>query len=368
MTTLRRILLCAPLALAALMALSGCLSTRTDSAVAEQFDSLGISLAGIRQANVRAAYSIGLAIEQAADSIIALTDDPTTRTQAILWKIYSIPVIRQIYSQSEPITASVDALAFAMQCEQYFDTGIGRDRFGEHQLIAIKTSAMIQDRLIKSIQRNLTVANSDTLLAAIDGWAREHPLTDHVFSRPSITRELDKLLAQQDQSLGSAIGRIADDVDDLSARLTLISGQLPREARWQGEYLLAHLSAEERLNALDTTLAILTTSLKSIEGSLNQGRLTIDIPGLRSLHADIQAALELLRAERAIILANAERQRRETITALESMLQRSITDASDQVEGIVNRVLWKVGLALAIVLAGAALLGRSRWKPRPPVP
>ena len=365
MRTLRNVLRSAPLALAALVVISGCFSTRTESPAAEQFDSLGMSLAGIRQANVRTAYRVGLAIEEAADTIISLTSDRTTKIRAHLWKIYSIPVIRQIFSQSDPIAASLDALAFAMQCEEYFDTGIGSDRLGEYQLIAINASVRIQDALIEGMRRNLTATDFDTLIAKIAEWVRENPLTNHTFSRASTTRELDHILAQRDQSLGSTVGRIADDVDDLSARIALISAQLPREARWQGEYLLAEYAMEERLTRLDTTIGVLTSSLASVEETLTEGAVTVDVAGLRSLHADLQAALELVRTERAIILADVERQRLETIAQMELIVENTIVRTYSQAECFVESLLWKVGLLLAVALVGVALLvllARALWR------
>ena len=356
-----------PLALAGLMAIAGCLSTRTDSPVAEQFDSLGTSLAGIRQSNIRAAYRTGLAIEQAADSIITSTTDQTIRVNAYLWKIYSIPVIRQIYSHSDPIAAAIDALAFAVQCEQYFDTGLGRNRFGDYQLIAIATSAGIQDNLIEGMRTNLTTTNFDTLTSLVSSWAKEHPLMNHVFSRPSATKDMDKILAQRDQSIGSAVGRIADNVDDLSARLALFGGQIPREARWQGEYLLIEYGVEERLNTLDTTIAVLTSSMVRIEKTLTEGKATVDIKGLRYLHGDILAALEFVRAERTRVIAEVERQRLETLAGMKTLVKETIDDASEQAEGIINRALWKIGLIVAVALLGAALvilLARALWRPR----
>lgn len=355
----------APLALAALMGLSGCLSTRTASPTAEQFDSLGLSLAGIRQSNLRTAYLFSLEIEKAADSIIQSTQNRTTKTRAHLWRIYSIPVIRQVYSHSDPITASLDALVFAMQCEEYFDTGIGHDRFGDQQLIAVKTSADIQASMIEGLRRNLTVADFDTLLTRLDLWVHEHPLTNHVFGRASIARDMDKFLARRDQSIGSAIGRIADDVDDLSAHLALFSAQLPREARWQGEYLLSELEVEDRLNSLDTTIAILNSSLAHIEETLTGGEITLDIVALRSLHADVVAALELVRAERTVLLADVERQRLETLSRVDAIAHEKIKLATEEVEGIVNRLLWKVGVLLALALLGVGLLmllGRALWR------
>jgi len=74
----------------------------------------------------RGAYRYGLAVEQAADSIIMLATDQTARANAHLWKIYCVPVIRQIYSQSDPVVSAFDGLAFAMQCREYLPPALER--------------------------------------------------------------------------------------------------------------------------------------------------------------------------------------------------------------------------------------------------
>jgi len=51
-------------AMSSLMATPGCVSTQSVSPVAESLDSLGFSLRGIREANIRLAYRDGLTIER----------------------------------------------------------------------------------------------------------------------------------------------------------------------------------------------------------------------------------------------------------------------------------------------------------------
>jgi len=353
------------------MALSGCFSTQTGSPAAEQFDSLGISISGVRQNNIRIAYRYGLAIEQAADSISALAKDHTIRVNAQIWKMYSIPVIRQIFSESEPVAASVDALAFAMQCEEYFSTGIGSNRFGEHQLIAIKANTDIQAAFTEGMRRNLTSSDFDSLLSYLDRWVSQNPLEDHLFSRRSIVRDLDSILAERDHSIGSAIGRIADNVDDLSARLALLSAQLPREARWQGEYLLAEYRMRERLEALDSSLARASASLGALDEHTTSGGIPVDITNLRSLHADILSMLELVRTERTIVLAEVDRQRRETLVEVERMKNSTIQASALALNDVLSHLLWKAGVMIAGVFFGVALLillGRFLWRGRPASP
>ena len=342
--------------LVALLAVAGCMSTRSESGAAEALDSLGLSNRGIREANIRVAYRYGLAVEQAADSIIALATDPVTKTNALLWKIYCIPVIRQIYSQSDPIVATLDGLAFSMQCREYFTTGHGRNRFGAQQQIAISAAESMERRFIESNRQYLTSTNSDTVIARTFRWAGNHPLTNHLFERASIASDVDQLLARPDYSIGSAVGRIADDVDDLSGRLSLFAAQLPREARWQGEYLLDDLAVKDRLASIDTSIAALNATIEGLEKELRTGGIVVDIASLRPLHSDLQAALELLSAERAVLTAEIERIRITTLVAAEEAANRSVSAWIDRAEVILNHTLWKIGVFVAVGFVASAVV------------
>jgi hypothetical protein len=348
-----------------LLATPACISTQTASTMSEALDSLDISNRGARDANIRVAYRYGLAVEQAADSILLLATDQRVKVNAYLWKIYCIPVIRQIYSQSDPVVSAFDGLAFAVQCREYFATGMGRDRFGGLQHIAVDAAETIERRLVETTRGYLTEANSDSVIAATSRWARNHPLTNHVFERASIFTEMDRVLDRQSHTVGSTVGRIADVVDDLSGRLSLLAAQLPREARWQGEYLLTDLAPEDRLARLDTLMAVLTSTLGSLDKEVRTGGLVVDIASLQGLHADLRAALELLSAERAVVIADIERMRVATIATAEETARRGVAGLMDRAEAILDRTLWKIGTFLAVGFAAVALLllfarGRSR--------
>jgi hypothetical protein len=353
----------------ALLATQGCMSTQSASPVGESLDSLGISNRGVREANIRVAYQYGLAVEQAADSIIMLATDQTAKVNAYIWKIYCIPVIRQIYSQSDPVVSAFDGLAFSMQCREYFTTGIGKDRFGAQQQIARKAVETIERRLVEANRRYLTTANFDSLIATTSRWATRNPLTNHVFERASFFNEMDELLARQDYSVGSAVGRIADDVDDLSGRLSLLSAQLPREARWQGEYLITDLVLKERLNSIDTAMVALRATFATLEEELRTGGVPVDITGIQPLHSIIKAALEQLSAERAIVLAEIDRLRAATFADGEETANRAVSGWLDRAEAIADRLLWKIGVFLAVCFAALTLLllyvrGSSRRQQR----
>jgi hypothetical protein len=336
--------------------LSGCLSSRPESPAAESLDSLGITIRGVRESNIRLAYRDGLTIEAAADSIAALSNDRVTTLNAHLWKIHCIPVIRQIYSESDPLLSANDALAFTKQCKEYFISGLGKNRFGPYQYIAVNAVSANERRLVELNRQRLSSVTFDTVMSQLSRWAARHPLTNHVFERPSILNDLDTLLEGQDYSLASAIGRIADDVDDLSGRLSLFSAQLPRETRWQGEYVFAELSLKERLVKLDSTMTVLTSALTSIDESIKSGGLEVNVAGLQALRDDLHAALSQVSSERAIVIGEFERIRLATLTAAEEAANRAVAGWLDKTESIINRTLWKVGLFLSLVLATAGVL------------
>lgn len=344
-----------PPAFLLLLTAAGCLSTGTSSQLGEKLDSASVSIREARATNMRLAYRDGLTVERAADSIIAVAPDSATRMNALIWKTYSIPVIRQIYGQQDPFAAILDALAFSKQCEDYFSTGIGRDRFGEFQGIAVEAMRENTRRLYDATARILKATSHDTLVNRTTEWVGRHPLTNHLFERSSVLLELESALWEQDYSIGSAVGRIADDVDDLSGRLSLLSAQLPREARWQGEYLVNDLALKERLAGLDQTIRILSTSLKGIEQQIRGGGIVVDIEGLRSLHDDLTAALERVSAERAIVLAEVDRQRLHTLATVERRVGEGIDAAFIRIDDLLDRLLLRIGIGLAILLVAAAL-------------
>ena len=74
-----------------------------------------------------------------------------------------------------------------------------------------------------------------------------------------------------------------------------------------------------------------------------------------------------LTAERTRVIAEVERQRLETITTMELLVDKGIQDATERADGILDRVLWKIGLMGAVAFVGAAmllLLARALWRPR----
>lgn len=85
-------------------------------------------------------------IERAADSIRAMTREPSIRRHALLWKMYAIPAAHEAVLLPDPALSIIDAWVFARQMEEYFDRGAGQDVFGPHQGIALAAVRRLDSR------------------------------------------------------------------------------------------------------------------------------------------------------------------------------------------------------------------------------
>jgi len=82
----------------------------------------------------------------------------------------------------------------------------------------------------------------------------------------------------------------------------------------------------------------------------------VDLASIRPLHSTIKAALEQLSAERAIVMAEIDRLRIATFADGEQIADRAVSGWLDRAEAIVDRLLLKIGVFLAVGFAALALL------------
>src|SRR5262249_3711069 len=70
------------------------------------------------------------AVEQAADEIIASTDDRAVKLAALTWKCDAIPALREALFQPDVATAALDTLVLCIQMGDFFETGAGKKALG----------------------------------------------------------------------------------------------------------------------------------------------------------------------------------------------------------------------------------------------
>jgi hypothetical protein len=335
---------------------SGCASTQVESRLQEQMDSLGVRATQLRLINLERATRFSLTIEAASDSIIRSTNDPEIRDRALEWRIYMVPTFRQILFSPDPAAGSLDGWVCSIQMRQFFTIGEGSSYFGTLQEIAIRTAAQLESDF--TIVRGGSSAHEMLLRIAKQAleWSSNHPMAGPYYARTSVIPFLKDFQMDIDYGLTGTLGNIAVDVRAISSRIDLLSAQLPREARWQAEYMMSDLEVGGRLDSLTVNLAAIMSALARLTTTMERGSLTIDIKSLRTLHEDIRRLEEMVMPQREIVLEEIDRQRLETLARIEAATDLVLARATSNATGLADHLFWRFALLMAAGFGGAVLL------------
>jgi hypothetical protein len=347
--------------------MQGCTSSKQQSVFQTQLDTLGLTINQVRIANRERAIRIASIIEQAADSIRTTSQNTRIRQNALQWKISVVPAFRQVLLFTDPVAASVDGQAFAVQMRHYLEEGAGNSLFGDRQDIAVRAAHTIEAFFISTSDTNNATEVSKRINRNLEEWAREHPIDNRAFNRESVIPYLEKLRIGYASSVFESVGDIAENVSGLSNRVNLYAAQLPSEVRWQAEYVIADMRVEERLDSIQRQAAFALASVERLTRTIASGNLTLDIRSLQKLHDDIGLLKQWISVERGIALGNAERQRLETLQELQRLADQMLEKTSGQATVIVDHLMFRIAqlvalLVVIIILCGVIVLRLLRTK------
>jgi len=324
------------------LALVGCADTQVVSALQKDLDSLGLTTRQVRLSNLDRVRRFSTTIESAADSIAASETDPEIRENALLWKISGIPAFRQALLFPDPGVATVDAWVLSIQTRQFFTTGSGNQLFGSSQDIAVRAISSIEQDFEYRGKELYKAGRYDELSSKAEQWALKHPIADRFYNRPSVVTSLKEFEFEVGSGMGGAVGNIAQDVHDISTRLNLYAAQLPGEARWQAEYLLARAGLEEKFGAVEMDVAAVADAVNRLTILAERGKLVIDIKALQALEEDVRRLEATISTERAVVLEDVNRQRLETIAKIDAIAQREMRQVSDGAIALIDHLVWRV--------------------------
>jgi hypothetical protein len=340
-----------------LLILQGCTGSGETSVFQSQLDSLGVTVNQVRIANLHKSIKIANLVEQAADSIRAGSQDPVVRENALVWKLFVVPDFRRVLLYSDPAAAALDGQAFAVQMRHYLDGGPGNSLFGDRQHIAVGAARSVESLFTAIVDTTGSVELKERVNRRVEEWAREHPIEHRTFDRESAVPFLTKLRIGYTPSLPRTAGDIAEGVSSITNHLNLYAAQVPREARWQAEYVIDDLKLESRMDSLQWLADRALASVDSLTQIIASGSIAIDIRELESLHDDIAMLERKISSEREIVLADVERQRLETLRDVERLgneiLERSSGEAVVIIDHLMVRVAQLAGLLVVVlILAG----------------
>jgi len=212
-------------------------------------DGIEISKAELR-IRVRAlALPFSGMLEEAADSIIVETTDPEIRKLALMWKINGIPAMQAALFQPKPLAALLDAWALTIQTRDSVNGGPASEIVPDDiQTIALQALNKI------GIRKTVAAAN--------------------------------------------------ETMGDLAARIDVYTTFMPKQARWQAEYLMGEMMAGEDLGTVVSEFTELSNAIEAMAETVS------DAP-------------TMITAERTAVLAALQQERIAAIEAINQQMQEA---------------------------------------------
>ena len=318
-----------------------------------------------------------------ADAIRDESEDPAVRRFALALKADGTPAIYAAAFRGDPLAATVDLWALAFQLSHFLEDGGGQDLFGPQQPLATEGARALVAEVEVLVGPLLETGELPVVRGRVEGWARQHPLERTLSARASVEPFLEDL--REEQGALAAVGAAANTMESLSEKLGVYAGQLPRQARWQAQLLLADLAQEEEvqrflgdlddagtaarsadrlLRELDpaTTQAmmreLMATERAALVAAVDEQRRS----SLEFVRSERLASLALLREERLAVLAAIRRERLETLRQLDPLRGRAVDDTVEGLRELVDYTLWRVAALLLLLMVVAAVMGAAGYR------
>jgi len=321
-------------------------------------------------------------IEIAVGEIGYGSDDLDMGRRALRWATSVVPAAQSAAFQADPAAGLVDSWALAAQQRDFFETGLGKDVFGEWQHIPIAT-AHVQLEEIQTIARTLSPTEFDRMKGNVEEWVAKNPIDNLLFNRQSTAPLTAAALGPASSSALSAVGSMSDEVRDLSARISVYNEIAPRTARWQAALLLladeaggvsftgmlrnieTYASGMEDIVVFLDTLQVLLDSIPQLVSSereavmrdITRERIAVmnEIDGL------LAATLAAIDQERIAVMDGITQQRIAAFQDLDAIAARLTEMALDQaevrIEDAIDHLIWRVVQVLAVVVVLLVVAG-----------
>jgi hypothetical protein len=363
-----------------LLSLAACQAVPRQSQGLQQAN-LTISSGELRARTYAFGRQLSLGIERTADTLLAVTSDPTVRRRVILWQASAIPALQEAVLAPDPLIAAMDIYAYCLQMRDYFDHGDGAALFGDAQPIVQSRTPKLVEAAHQFLDEVVRQKRTQYKGARLEAWAREHPIrgTGAQFYRESLIGDYVEMLGSQGAGAVATLGQVTENVELISERLRFVNETGLKQVRWSAMLLADDLASglpdfvrQERQAVLDALRGERIAALRDID---RQRVLT-----LRALHNERRAAfadlsemhfraltderiavLDALRGERIAVLDALRTERIAALASIDSTVGRSV----EQSKGVIDHAVWRLGelLVVLVVLIGlVVLLAIRMWR------
>jgi hypothetical protein len=283
-----------------------------------------------------------------AADIIAATDDSVIREHALQWRMWATPQARSAAFDQDPLAGLIELWVLAHQQHDYFAGGSGRNWFGDHQPLALETTAHLLEVAEALLTEVMSPEQADQISEAAGKWIDEHPIEGKLYMRPTARADLATFVTHEQHGGLKAVGSMEETVRDLSDRLTILSAQMPVEARWQAEYLVESLFEERvhgRIDSIVGSLDDMTAFLNSFEDSLSLQTQTL----LSGIEQERLMVFDAIEGERTAIVEAVERERAAILDKLDSQLTAASAELDSVGRGLIDHFFLRLIEVLIVI-------------------
>ena len=259
-----------------IMAIVGCKTARESSPMMKQLKVRNVTSQELQIRVSEFSSHFAHVVEASADEIMSRTADPDIRNGALVWKIYAISECQSAATSADPLMAFIDTWTFILQMTDYFETGGGKDTFGELQPIAVNTSRSLEAQIMNMIKEKALPEGFDKAQSFVDDWVREHPIKTRFYTRDSTLPLLADIYRAGKKGTMATMGSIDQGIRDISERISFLSDNLPRQARWQAEYLMGTTVSGQKLEETLNNVNVLVKSVDRMARVVEQSPELID--------------------------------------------------------------------------------------------
>jgi hypothetical protein len=334
-----------------------------------------MSLEELRARNYDFVVRVAGYAEVVAWEIAQSSDDIAIGRQALFWAASLVPAVQSAAFKSDPAAGLVDAWALCVQQRDFFADGLGRDAFGEWHDIALDASREMLDAVEEIAQDLGSPDDFSRMKGRVEAWATDHPIETVLLTRESTAPETAAVLGSTGGSVFSAVGNMADEVRDLSARISVYSELLPKQVRWQAALLLTaeasgtgilqtlydietHAAEMKRITAfLDSVPQVISAERAAVMSDITAERIAV----MQELAYMLEATLETIERERLAVMDDISEERIAAFQELDAIAVRltemALDEAEVRVEDAIDHFYRRAVQLLAVLSAALAVAG-----------
>ncbi len=157
-------------------------------------------------------------------------------------------------------------------------------------------------------------------------------------------------------TLQETVGNIAAGIFDIRERMSIYTDLLPRQARWQAEYLINQKLDDKNIQATFNNLTRITNSIDDITRIVQETpELVTDlqISTLNKLRREREIILLAITSERIAVLNEIDRQRIKTINDIIAISEKLSDEILEKINrrgyDLIDHFFWRLAQLIGIV-------------------